>query len=195
MRIRFVLTFGVVMLLLACSKDDFVYDPEHSDDPFYGTSMNLKPIDVPCSYTLNSLGSDYSGTPMTLNPTYEYDPYYNVEADWGVEAIEVNGAGFVDQRLKIDFLEKPTTGKYVTVAPTNSLLGPNECIVSGSFITGGSFQSITATAGDTVYVSALNQGKMQFSFCNVHMYVEDPQSGGGVIVYEFDTSSGNINIE
>lgn len=188
MKFSFFLTLLlIVSSLFSCEKDqDFVYDPAHSNDPFYGTPFQLNQIPVPCSYEENRISSNYAGQPMELIISSNHTPYYNQEANWAIRGF--NGG---TQNVYVNFLQKPATGKYVTVNPNGQELSDDQCIVNGGFWVNTSLGVFTANADDTVYVNDLGQGRISVSFCNVHFkYTET--GGGSSTIHQFDSGSGNL---
>lgn len=172
------------MLLSACAKEDFIYDAEHSDDPFYGTIFYSDPVPVPCDYDVNSCSQNYDANPLNFNNVEVVYSSFGEPRNWGIEGYDNTMS---NERIRIRFEEAPDAGMYVTVTDNGQTMGDNQCMISGMFWYGGTGANFHASPGDTVYVSKTTTNEYSLSFCNLH-YTRLDNS----ILYEFDTGSGNL---
>jgi len=186
MSYRLILFSLVLFSVVSCNKElDYVYDSEHNDDPFYGTSEWVIPISAPCTPTTNSLESNYNGQPINL-PFVDITSAYNSQvATWALRGRSNSGGSW--EGFYIDFIEAPTTGEYLTVLPAGNQIETDECIVKCNMWVSNTLRSFYANPNDTVYVNEGLPGQYSITFCGLHFEYD---SGGEF--FEFDSGAANI---
>jgi hypothetical protein len=111
-------------------------------------------VKAPCSPAKNS---------FTFNTIT--DNYYTSSGVNGIGNYEMTGNGN-NSDLRIEFMEAPKTGKYITNG-FPSFSNTTECCVEGVF--GGLFSYYyLADARDTVYVTKLGKDRYSMDFCHLH---------------------------